>query len=101
MNSFEKYEGFFPPKFYRCPCVLSAVKQCFENDEHSLGEILESVKSFDYGEPLLSPENFCTKVGNEKEDCQIVCVEHLTIVLILKRCTTEDYKNVLVITIFG
>ena len=45
MNSFEKYEDFFP-KVYRCPCVLPAVKHCFENDKHSLGEILESVKSF-------------------------------------------------------
>ena len=52
MNSFEKYEDFFPKKVYRCPCVLSAVKDCFENSEHSLGEILESVKSFDYGELL-------------------------------------------------
>ena len=52
MNSFEKYEDFSPKKVYRCPCVLSAVKDCFENSEHLLGEILESVKSFDYGELL-------------------------------------------------
>ena len=49
MKSFEKYKDFFPKKVDRCPCVLSAVKHCFENGEHSLGEILESVKSFDYG----------------------------------------------------
>ena len=47
MNSFEKYEDFFPKKVYRCPCVLPAVKHCFENGEQSLGEILESVKFFD------------------------------------------------------
>ena len=103
MNSFEKYEDFFPIKIYRCPCVLSAVKHCFENGEHSLREILESVKSFDYGEPLHFSEIFCTKVGNKKEDCLIACIEHLRIVLISKRkikCTTEDCENTLVIPIF-
>ena len=52
--------------------VLPAVKHCFENDEHSLGEILESVYSFDYSELLPFSEIFCSKVGNEKEDCLIV-----------------------------
>ena len=75
MNSFEIYEDFFPKKVYRCPCVLSAVKHCFENDEHSLVEILESVKSFDYGDLLSFSEIFCTKAGNKKEDCLIFCIE--------------------------
>ena len=35
MNSFEKYEDFFPQKVYRCPCVLTAVEQCFENGGYS------------------------------------------------------------------
>ena len=103
MNSFEKYEDFFPKKVYRCPCVLPAVKHCFKNDEYSLCEILESDKSFDYGERLPFSEIFCTKVGNEKEDCLIVCIEHLRIILISKRKfkrTTEDYENGLVIPIF-
>ena len=73
---------FSPKKVYRCPCVLPAVEHCFENDEHSLGEILEFFKSFDYGEPLLSSEIFCTKVGNEEEDCLIVCSIYLRIILI-------------------
>ena len=47
MNSFEEYEDFFPKKVYRCPCVLPAVKHCFENGKQSLGEILESVKFVD------------------------------------------------------
>ena len=76
MNSFEKYEDFFPKKVHRYPCFLSAVKHSFENGKHSLGQILESVKTFDYGEPFLSSDIFCTKVGNEKEDCLIVCLEH-------------------------
>ena len=83
--------------------MLSAVKHCFENGKHSLGEILKSIKSFDYGEPLPFSEIFCTKVGNEKEDCLIVCIEHLRIILISKRkfkCATEDYETVLVIPIF-
>ena len=95
---------FSPKKVYKCPCVLSAFKYCFENGELSFGEILELVKSFDYGEPLLSSEIFCTKVGNKKEDCLIVCVEHSRIILISKRkfkCTTKDYKNALVIPILG
>ena len=103
MNSFEKYEDFFPKKVYRCPCVLPAVKHCLENGEHSLGEILDSVNPFDYGELLPFSEIFCTKVGNEKEDCLIVCIEHLIIILISKRkfkCMTEDYENVLVIPVF-
>ena len=43
------------------------------------------------------------KVGNEKEDCLIVCIKHLRIILILKRkfkCTTDDCENTLVIPIF-
>ena len=102
MNSFEK-QDFFPKKVYRCPCVLSAVKHCFENGKHSLGEILKLIKSFDYGEPLLFSEIFCTKAGNEKEDCLIVCIKHLRIILILKKkikCTTEGCENTLVIQIF-
>ena len=35
MNSFEKYEDFFPKKGYGSPCVLTTVEQCFENGEHS------------------------------------------------------------------
>ena len=83
MNSFEKYKDFFPKKVYECPYVLSAVERCFENCKHSLGEILESVKSFDYGDPLPFSEIFCTKVGNKKKDCLIVCIEHLRIIVIL------------------
>ena len=104
MNTFEKYEDFFPKKVYRCPCFLSAVKHCFENGERSLDEILESLKSFDYGDLFLSSEIFCTKVANEKEDCLIVYSVHLRITLISKRkfkCMTEDYKNALVLPILG
>ena len=103
MNSVEKYKDFFPKKVYRCPCVLSAVKHCFENGQHSLGEILESVKSCDYGELLSFSDVFGNKVGNEKEDCLIVCIEHLRIILISKRkfkCMTEDCENTLLIPIF-
>ena len=68
-----------------------------------MANILQSVKSFDYGDPLPLSEIFCTKVGNEKEDCLIVCVKYLRIILISKRKfkrTNEDYKNALVILIF-
>ena len=50
-----------------------------------MANILESVKSFEYGDPLPLSEIFCTKVENEKEDCLIVCAEHLRIILISKR----------------
>ena len=50
-----------------------------------MANILESVKFFDYGDPLALSEIFCTKVGNEKEDCLIACAEHLRIILISKR----------------
>ena len=92
MNLYKK-NAIYVLFFLNFPCVLSAVKHCFENGERLLGEILESLKSFDYGEPFLSSEIFCTKVGNEKEDCLIVCSVHLRIILISKRkfkCTTED-----------
>ena len=54
------------------------------NNVFKMANILESVKSFDYGDPLPFSEIFCTKVGNEK-NCLIVCVEHLRIILISKR----------------
>ena len=43
MNSFEKYEDFFPKNVYRSPCVLSAVEKCFENGNILLVKFLNQL----------------------------------------------------------
>ena len=39
MNSFTKYEFFFPKKICRCPCIMNPAKQSFQSGEHSLADI--------------------------------------------------------------
>ena len=92
-----KYETFPPKNFYRCSCLLNAVEECFQSGEGGLSKILESIMCHEFYLPLLSVRVFCTRVGKNKEDCLIVCHEHLIVILLSKKkysCTTTDEKDI-------
>ena len=100
MNSINKYSSFFPRKVYRCPpCLLNPIKKISNaGRKYNLTEIICFVQAFNYKISLLSDKIFCTKVGDCKEDCLIICKQHLIVVLLaLKkfRCMTDsedDFK---------
>ena len=97
MNSFAKYEFFFPKKVYCCFYILNPVDQSFQSGEHSLADILYSIINFEYSLSLLSGNIFCTKVGEKRKDCLIICQAHLAIVLLSNRkflCTSDDEETV-------
>lgn len=42
----EKHANFFPQKVYRCPCLLSIIDDCHENDLNSFIELHDAVWDF-------------------------------------------------------
>ena len=56
MSSLQKYEYFFPRKVYRYACLFQVIEESFDSVDHSLVEILNNIKNFDfiarYYEPL-------------------------------------------------
>lgn len=76
------------------------IDQCFGSDNHSFPDILDSIRFSEFDLPLFSEQAFCTKVSEKKENCLIVCREHLIVILIATRkilCTSND-ENTLVIS---
>ena len=86
MSSLQKYEYFFPRKVYQCACLFQVIKESFHSGDHSLVEILNNIKNFDffarYYEPLVKV--FCVTCGDERKDCIFVWEKHLAIVLLQK-----------------
>ena len=98
MSSLQKYEYFFPRKVYRCACLFQVIKESFHSGDHSLVEILNNIKNFDffarYYEPLVKV--FCVTCGDERKDCIFVWEKHLAIVLLAKRkfvCTEIEHEH--------
>ena len=89
----QKYEYFFPRKVYRCACLSHVIQESFDNGDHSLVDILENIKKFDFLDVAELDKVFCVKCGNDNKDCIFVCVRHLAIVLLVKRkfvCTQTE-----------
>ena len=42
----EKHANFFPLKVYRCPCLLSVIDDCYQNDSNSYVELHDEVWDF-------------------------------------------------------
>ena len=42
----EKHSNFFPVKVYRCPCLLSIIEDCYENELNSFVELHNVVWNF-------------------------------------------------------
>ena len=87
MPSLQKYEYFFSKKVYRCACLFRVIEETFHSGDHSLFEILNNIKKFDFiGHYYeLLAKVFCVTCGDERKDCIFVCVKHLAIVLLAKR----------------
>ena len=93
----QKYEYFFPRKFYHCACLSHVIQESFDDGNHSLVDVLDNIKKFDF----LDVKVFCVKCGNDNKDCIFVCERHLAIVLLVKRkfvCTqTENAETATVV----
>ena len=91
----EKHANFFPGKVYRCPCLLSVVDDCFENDFNSFVEIHDEVVEFTLENGL--GRIFSTKCGSELKDCIFCCHKHLTVIILGRKqydCTDEiSFEN--------
>ena len=82
----QKYEFFFPRKVYRRACLSEVIQRSLDNGDHSLVDILDNIKSFNfYDDSLLAEKVFSIKCGDNNKDCIFVCEKHLAIVLIAKR----------------
>ena len=95
MPSLQKYKDFFPKKVYRCACLFQVIEESCDSGDHSLVEILNNIKKFDfigrYYEPLAKV--FCVACCDERKDCIFGCEKHLAIVLLAKRkfvCTQSE-----------
>ena len=100
-SSYEKYEFFFPKKVYRCSCLLRPVQESFDHGDHSLSDIIYFIKNFEFDLSLLCDQIYCTKVGEKKENCLILCETHLIILLLAKTkflCTATDEEKLLKIS---
>ena len=76
----ENYSIFFPKKVFRCPCLLSVIDDCHENDLNSFVEIYEEVVHFSVERGL--GKIFAMKCGEELNDC-IFCCHNCVSVIIL------------------
>ena len=63
----EKHSDFFPKKVYRCPCLLSVLYDCCENDLYSFTEIHDEVVQYTLEKGF--GRIFATKCGEELKDC--------------------------------
>ena len=91
-----KYQNFYAKKVYCCSCVLNGVQECFEAGDKNLGEILHRILCYEFNLPFLSDQIFCFRVGENKEDCIILCYQHLIVILLAKMkyfCSTTDEED--------
>ena len=97
----QKYEYFFPRKVYHCACLSHVIQESFDDGNHSLVDILDNIKKFDFLDVAELDKVFCVKCGNDNKDCIFVCERHLAIVLLVKRkfiCTqTENAETATVV----
>ena len=82
----QKYEFSFPRKVYQCACLSEVIQKSLDNGNHSLVDILDNIKSFNfYDDSLLAEKVFSRECGDGNKDYIFVCEKHLAIVLIAKR----------------
>ena len=96
MNSFTKYEFFFPKKIYCCPCIMNPAEQSFQSGEHSLADIFIWSGTLNTIFLCYAKIFFAQKL-EKKEDCLIISQANLAIVLLSTRkflCTSDDEDTV-------
>ena len=91
----EKHANFFPRKVYRCPCLLSVIDECYENDLNSFIEIHDEVVTFTLENGF--GKIFSLKCGEDLKDCIFCCHKHLKVIILGKKnydCTDEiSFEN--------
>ena len=95
----EKHANFFPQKVYRCPCLLSIIDYCHENDLNSFIELHDAVWDFilengDMGKV------FAVRCGEKKKDCIFCCEKHLAVMILAQEkfdCTDDQFFDNLTI----
>ena len=80
----EKHSNFFPVKVYRCPCLLSIIEDCYENELNSFVELHDEVWNFVLNNDI--GKVFPVKCGEQlKKDCIFCCDKHLSIIIFGKK----------------
>ena len=95
----EKHANFFPLKVYRCPCLLSVIDECHENDLNSYVEIHDEVRDFILEKGDIA-KVFAVKCGENLKDCVFCCQRHLGIIIFgVKKydCTYNQFLDNLTI----
>ena len=91
----EKHADFFPEKVYRCPCLLSVIDDCHENDLNSFIDIHDEVVTFTLENGL--GKIFSLKCGKDLKDCIFYCHKHLEVIILGTKkydCTDEvSFEN--------
>ena len=82
----EEHSYFFPRKVFRCPCLLSVIDNCHENDLNSFDEVVQF--SLERGIGRI----FAMKYGEELNDCIFCCYKCTSVVILGRKdydCTDE------------
>ena len=79
----EKHSNFFPVKVYRCPCLLSIIDDCYENELNSIAELHDEVWNFVLNNNV--GKVFAVKCGEQLKDCIFCCDKHLSIIIFGKK----------------
>ena len=88
----EKHSNFFPQKVYRCPCLLSIIEDCYENELNSFVELHDEVWNFALDNSDIG-KVFAVKCGKKLKDCFFCCEKHLSIMIFAKKkfnCTEDQ-----------
>ena len=80
----EKHANFFPLKVYRCPCLMSIIEDCYQNDLNSYVELHDEVWNFTLDNSDIG-KVFTVKCGEKLKDCIFCCDKHLSIIIFGKK----------------
>ena len=86
----QKYANFFPEKVYHCPCLLSIIYDCKENEQYSFVEIHDEVLQHTLEKGI--GKIFAVKCGNFLKDCIFSCNNCLSVIILGKQkyyCTDD------------
>ena len=88
----EKHSNFFPLKVYRCPCLLSVMEDCYQNDLNSYVELHDEVWDFVLDKSDIG-KVFAVTCGEKLKDCIFCCEKHLSIIILGKKSLIAPMIN--------
>ena len=80
----EKHSNFFTLRVYRCPCLMSVIEDCFQNDLNSFVELHDEVWNFALDNSDIG-KVFAVKCGEKLKDCIFSCEKHISIIIFGKK----------------